>query len=78
MISKCTESICGYSLKKRVFRVQSELCSSIHSRVIEVKLRHVQMKNCTLSKRHKISHYNTKFTKKLIYIKHLILIQYMV
>ena len=64
-ISKCTYSILRYSLKKRVFWVQSELCSSIRSKVIEVKLRHVKTKNCMLSKLHEISHYDTRMTKKI-------------
>ena len=61
-ISKCTESIFGYSLKKRVFWVQSELRSSIRSKVIEVKLTHVKPKICMLSKLHKVSYHDSKLT----------------
>ena len=53
-ISKCTYSILRYSLKKRVFWVQSELCSSFRSKFIEVKLRHFKTKKGMLSKLHEI------------------------
>ena len=56
IISKCTDITLRYSLKKRVFWVQSGPCSSIRSKVIEVMLRHVNTKNGMLSELHKISH----------------------
>ena len=78
MISKFSENIFGYSLKKRVFKVQSELCSSIRSKVIEVKLRHIKPKICILSELHKISYHDSKLTKKVFLTRYLRPIQDMV
>ena len=48
--SKVEASISGYSLERRVFWAQAQLSSSIRSKVMKDKLRHIKMKNVPLKK----------------------------
>ena len=60
-----------YSLERRFFWVQSQLCSSIRSEVIEILLRHVKTKNCPKKDSFKTFSFFTRFVNTRLWFKHL-------